>query len=169
MKRIDADELLARAKALQRRLYAEDYDEILSYEDLEELVGVAAKNYENLEKLVRAQKEKSRQWAVASEQSTEDGETRTPSVAGATPPPEVEAYGETKLKEICDNYGLTPDGVDFALSQYQKVICELTNGRMSKCTYSAVDIIHTVTDVFCDGCELKEAAYGVPEEGARDE
>jgi len=38
MKRIDAEELLKRAKEAQRKLYAEDYDEILSYEDLEELV-----------------------------------------------------------------------------------------------------------------------------------
>ena len=35
---MDAAKLLARAKAVQRKLYAEDYDEILSYEDLEELV-----------------------------------------------------------------------------------------------------------------------------------
>jgi hypothetical protein len=38
MKKVDAAELLARAKEVQRRLYAEDYDEILSYEDLEYLV-----------------------------------------------------------------------------------------------------------------------------------
>ena len=38
MKRINAEELLKRAKEVQRKLYAEDYDEILSYEDLEALV-----------------------------------------------------------------------------------------------------------------------------------
>lgn len=38
IKRIDSAELLARAKAVQRKLYAEDYDEILSYEDLEAIV-----------------------------------------------------------------------------------------------------------------------------------
>ena len=42
MKKVDAAELLARAKEVQRRLYAEDYDEILSYEDLEYLVQALA-------------------------------------------------------------------------------------------------------------------------------
>ncbi len=35
---IDADALLEAAKAAQKRLYAEDYDEILSYEDLVRMV-----------------------------------------------------------------------------------------------------------------------------------
>ena len=39
---IDADELLKLAKATQKKLYAEDYDEILSYEDVERLVDVLA-------------------------------------------------------------------------------------------------------------------------------
>lgn len=37
---IDGDELLKLAKETQRKLYAEDYDEILSYEDVERLVDV---------------------------------------------------------------------------------------------------------------------------------
>ena len=141
---MDAAELLARAKEVQRRLYAEDYDEILSYEDLEYLVQALA---------------------------VDEG-TGTPSGAGAPPPPEVEAYGEDAgltLEEICEKYGLTAEGVDYALGQYGRVICELTNGRMSKCTYSATDIISQVTDVFCDGCEFKEAAYGAADGGGRDE
>ena len=39
---IDADDLLKLAKETQRKLYAEDYDEILSYEDVERLVDVLA-------------------------------------------------------------------------------------------------------------------------------
>lgn len=39
---IDADELLKLAKKTQRKLYAEDYDEILSYEDVVRLVDVLA-------------------------------------------------------------------------------------------------------------------------------
>lgn len=37
---IDADELLKLAKEIQKKLYAEDYDEILSFEDIERLVDV---------------------------------------------------------------------------------------------------------------------------------
>ena len=37
---IDADELLKLAKATQKKLYAEDFDEILSYEDVERLVDL---------------------------------------------------------------------------------------------------------------------------------
>lgn len=37
---IDGDELLKLAKETQRKLYADDYDEILSYEDVERLVDV---------------------------------------------------------------------------------------------------------------------------------
>ena len=37
---IDAEEFLKLAKEIQKKLYAEDYDEILSYEDVERLVDL---------------------------------------------------------------------------------------------------------------------------------
>lgn len=60
------------------------------------------------------------------------------------------------LKKIADKYGLTKEGVDFALRQYQRVICEITNGRMSKLSYYASDILAVANDVQCDGCEYRE-------------
>lgn len=61
-----------------------------------------------------------------------------------------------RLADICDKYGLTPEGVDFALSQYQRVLWELTQGRLSKMTYRAEYIITTVNDLYCEGCDYKE-------------
>ena len=42
-----------------------------------------------------------------------------------------------KLKKIAENHGLTPEGVDYALTQYQIVISEITHGMMSKLSYDA--------------------------------
>ena len=61
-----------------------------------------------------------------------------------------------KLKEIAENHGLTPEGVDYALTQYQIVICEITHGMMSKLSYDAKDIIRTAQERWCDTCDLKE-------------
>lgn len=61
-----------------------------------------------------------------------------------------------KLKEIAENHGLTPDGVDYALSQYQIVINEITRGMMSKLSYDAKDIIRMAQERWCDTCDLKE-------------
>lgn len=61
-----------------------------------------------------------------------------------------------KLKEIAENHGLTPEGVDYALTQYQIVICEITHGILSKLSYDAKDIIRTAQDRWCDLCDLKE-------------
>jgi len=61
------------------------------------------------------------------------------------------------LEEVAENYGLTPDGVSFALDQYQKVICEITHSRMSKLSYYADDILRVANEVGCDYCEIKEA------------
>ena len=52
------------------------------------------------------------------------------------------------LKAICDDYGLTPEGVRYALKQYQRVVVELTNSRFSKLTYPADLIINTAIDCF---------------------
>ena len=64
---------------------------------------------------------------------------------------------ETSLERLAEDYGLTVDGVQFALEQYQTVICEITHGRMSKLSYYARDILSVANDVQCNGCELKEA------------
>ena len=61
-----------------------------------------------------------------------------------------------KLEEIAENHGLTPEGVDYALTQYQIVICEITHGMMSKLSYDAKDIISTAQERWCDTCDLKE-------------
>jgi len=63
---------------------------------------------------------------------------------------------KTALEELAENHGLTPDGVGFALDQYQTVICEITHSRMSKLSYYARDILSVANDVQCNGCELKE-------------
>ena len=60
-----------------------------------------------------------------------------------------------KLKEIAENHGLTPEGVDYALTQYQIVICEITHGMMSKLSYDANDIIRMAQERWCDTCDLK--------------
>lgn len=59
------------------------------------------------------------------------------------------------LRQIAERYGLTPDGVDFALSQYQIVISEITHGMMSKLSYYAKDIIQVAQERWCDTCDLK--------------
>ena len=63
---------------------------------------------------------------------------------------------ETSLEKVAADYGLTVDGVSFALDQYQTVISEITHGRMSKLSYYARDILSVANDVQCNGCELKE-------------
>lgn len=61
-----------------------------------------------------------------------------------------------KLKKIAENHGLTKQGVDYALTQYQIVINEITHGMMSKLSYDAKDIIRVAQERWCDTCELKE-------------
>ena len=70
-----------------------------------------------------------------------------------------------KLKEICDNHGLTPEGVDFALRQYQTIVSEITHGWLSKLTYDAKYVLQTAQERWCDTCDLKLALY---EEGFHD-
>lgn len=48
------------------------------------------------------------------------------------------------LKKIAQDYGLTPDGVRYALSQYQKVIEELTGGMLSKLNYTSEAVCECV-------------------------
>lgn len=61
------------------------------------------------------------------------------------------------LEQIAENHGLTPDGVDYALNQYQIVISEITHGLLSKLTYDAHDVLQIAQERWCDTCELKEA------------
>lgn len=61
-----------------------------------------------------------------------------------------------KLEEVAENHGLTPDGVDYALTQYQIVLCEITHGMLSKLSYDAKDIIRIAQERWCDTCDLKE-------------
>ena len=60
------------------------------------------------------------------------------------------------LEEVAERWGLTPSGVDFALEQYQKVICEITHGMMSKLNYYAKDILQMAQERWCNTCELKK-------------
>ncbi len=60
------------------------------------------------------------------------------------------------LEEVAENHGLTPDGVDYALRQYQIVMCEITHGMMSKLSYDAKDVIQIAQERWCDTCDLKE-------------
>ncbi|MBR2800330.1 MAG: hypothetical protein IKE04_05585 [Oscillospiraceae bacterium] len=70
-----------------------------------------------------------------------------------------------KLKEIAENHGLTPEGVDYALTQYQIVICEITHGMMSKLSYDAKDIIRVAQERWCDTCDLREQEPVRPKKG----
>lgn len=63
---------------------------------------------------------------------------------------------ETTIEKVAEDYGLTVDGVSFALEQYGKVIYDITNGMLSKLGYCAEDILRLANDVQCEGCELKE-------------
>ena len=78
---------------------------------------------------------------------------------------------ETSIERVAADYGLTVDGISFALDQYQTVICEITNSRLSKLSYNSSDILSVANDVKCEGCELLEtqeprgAAYWIPCKG----
>ena len=60
------------------------------------------------------------------------------------------------LEEVAENHGLTPEGVDYALTQYQIVLCEITHGMLSKLSYDAKDVIRIAQERWCDTCDLKE-------------
>ena len=72
-----------------------------------------------------------------------------------------------KLARLAEKYGLTPDGVEFALSQYQRIICEITHGRLSQLSYYAQDVLALAHDLQCDGCELLERISDVEIENDR--
>ena len=68
----------------------------------------------------------------------------------------TDAEDPITLESICEKYGLTEEGVDFALSQYGLVISEITNGLLSKLTYDAKTIVQVAQERWCDTCDLKE-------------
>lgn len=68
----------------------------------------------------------------------------------------TDAKDPITLESICEKYGLTEEGVDFALSQYGLVISEITNGLLSKLTYDAKTIVQVAQERWCDTCDLKE-------------
>ena len=49
-----------------------------------------------------------------------------------------------------------PENIDFALTNYEKALYELTGGRLSKILYSATYIVGCVQEHFCDDCDMKE-------------
>jgi len=51
------------------------------------------------------------------------------------------------------DYEMKPEDIRFSLEQYQIVIDNLTNGRMSKLNYYANEIIQEVNYCFCIGCD----------------
>lgn len=59
------------------------------------------------------------------------------------------------LKQVAENHGLTPDGVDYALRQYQIILCEITGGILSKLSYDARDVLTYAHDRWCEKCDLK--------------
>lgn len=71
------------------------------------------------------------------------------------------------LKQIAENYGLTPEGVVYALRQYQIVMTEITHGMLSKLSYDAHDVLRYAQERWCDTCDLKaeqESKVMTPEE-----
>lgn len=75
--------------------------------------------------------------------------------------------GRTSGKKLCneyvsmckalDDYGIDStnpvESLQFVLAQYQKIICELTHGRLSKLTYYANDVISEVESIYTDEAE----------------
>ena len=59
------------------------------------------------------------------------------------------------LEELAENYGLTSGGVEFALQQYQTIICEITHGMLSKLTYDAKFVLQVAQERWCETCDLK--------------
>ena len=59
------------------------------------------------------------------------------------------------LEEVAERWGLTPEGVEFALQQYKTVICEITHGMLSKLTYDAKTVLDVAQERWCETCDLK--------------
>ena len=59
------------------------------------------------------------------------------------------------LEEVAERWGLTPEGVDYALEQYKEIICEITHGMLSKLSYDAKDVLRLAQERWCETCDLK--------------
>ena len=68
---------------------------------------------------------------------------------------ELERMGRMTLKQLCDDFGLTPEGIEHALKAYQTIICEITHGMLSKLTYDARLVLDIAQERWCESCELK--------------
>ena len=53
-------------------------------------------------------------------------------------------------RRLDKDYGYEPDGYAFIISEYERVLCELTGGKLSKPTYSAEYVITTVEDRYAE-------------------
>lgn len=70
--------------------------------------------------------------------------------------------GPITLEQVAEYHGLTPEGVDYALRQYQIIISEITHGMLSKLSYDGHDVLKCAQERWCDTCELKEAQEPKP-------
>jgi len=63
------------------------------------------------------------------------------------------------LKKLGDDYGLTPEGVRHAIETYQKIICEITGGRLSKLTYDTDYILGQAKQVNYQNKQCVDCVY----------
>lgn len=52
------------------------------------------------------------------------------------------------LKKVGLDFGLTPEGVRYALTNYQKIICEATGGKLSKLSYDAGFVLEEIEEYY---------------------
>lgn len=52
------------------------------------------------------------------------------------------------LIKICDDYGLTAQGLRHAIEAYQDIICEITGGKLSKLTYDASFVLEEAEEYY---------------------
>ena len=68
----------------------------------------------------------------------------------------IELLKQERIDKLCNKYGLTPSGIEHALDQYQRIICDITHGTLSKLTYDADTVLQCAQQRWCDTCDLKE-------------
>lgn len=57
-------------------------------------------------------------------------------------------YEQDSIEKLGTDYGLTPAGVRHAIEVYQKIICEITGGKLSKLTYDADFILEEAEEYY---------------------
>lgn len=66
-----------------------------------------------------------------------------------------------KVLSILEDYELENiETLRYVIEQYQKLVCEITNGRLSKLTYPAETIISTTEDVYREYYENESVKHG---------